>query len=80
MKLLNVEDVEQFYPVVYLYRQELRDSSGAGRYRGGVGMKFAFTPYRAREASAITNTGGMDVSTHGAIDSLHFSVVVIGHE
>ena len=44
MKLLNVEDVEQFYPVVYLYRQELRDSSGAGRYRGGVGMKFAFIP------------------------------------
>jgi N-methylhydantoinase B len=67
MKLLNVEDVEQFYPVVYLYRQELQDSSGAGRYRGGVGMKFAFTPYRAKEITAITNTGGMDVSTHAAM-------------
>jgi N-methylhydantoinase B len=67
MRLLNVEEIEQFYPVVYLYRQELQDSGGAGRYRGGVGMKFAFTPYRAREISAITNTGGMDVSTHGAM-------------
>lgn len=67
MKLLNIEDIEQFYPIAYLYRAELEDSSGAGRYRGGVGMKFAFTPYRAREISAITNTGGMDVSTHGAM-------------
>jgi len=66
MKLLNAEEVEQFYPIVYLYRQELEDSGGAGRYRGGVGMKFAFTPYRAREISAITNTGGQDASTHGA--------------
>ncbi|WP_198351332.1 hydantoinase B/oxoprolinase family protein [Flavisphingomonas formosensis] len=66
MKLLNAEEVEQFYPIVYLYRRELEDSAGAGRYRGGVGMKFAFTPYRAREISAITNTGGQDNSTHGA--------------
>lgn len=66
MKLLNAEEVEQFYPILYLYRTELADSGGAGRQRGGVGMKFAFTPYRAREISAITNTGGQDVSTHGA--------------
>jgi N-methylhydantoinase B len=67
MKMLNIEDIEQFYPILYLYRQELPDSGGAGRYRGGVGMKFAFTPYRARQITAITNAGGMEVSTHGAL-------------
>ncbi|WP_198351280.1 hydantoinase B/oxoprolinase family protein [Flavisphingomonas formosensis] len=67
MKMINVEDTEQFYPILYLYRQELEDSGGAGRYRGGVGMKFAFTPYRAREISAITNTGGQIASTFSAM-------------
>jgi N-methylhydantoinase B len=67
MKMLNIEDIEQFYPILYLYRQELPDSGGAGCYRGGVGMKFAFTPYRANQISVITNTGGMEVSTHGAL-------------
>jgi N-methylhydantoinase B len=67
MKLLNIEDVERFYPILYLYREELQDSGGAGRHRGGVGMKFAFTPYRAQTISAITNAGGMDFSTHSAM-------------
>jgi N-methylhydantoinase B len=67
MKLLNIEDVERFYPILYLYRQELQDSGGAGRHRGGVGMKFSFTPYRAKTISAITNAGGMDMSTHSAL-------------
>lgn len=67
MKMINVEDTEQFYPILYLYRQELADSGGAGRYRGGVGMKFAFTPYRARDVSAITNAGGQIASTHGGM-------------
>jgi N-methylhydantoinase B len=66
MRLLNVEGAEQWYPVVYLYRSELEDGGGAGRWRGGTGMKFAFTPYRAQSIQAMTNTGGMDISTHGA--------------
>lgn len=67
MKMINVEDTEQFYPILYLYRQELADSGGAGRYRGGVGMRFAFTPYRAKDVLAITNTGGQLASTHGGM-------------
>jgi N-methylhydantoinase B len=66
-KLLNVEGVEQWYPLVYLYRRERVDSGGAGRWRGGVGMEFAFMPYRAESIEAITNTGGQDISTHGAM-------------
>ncbi len=65
IKLLNVENSEQWYPVVYLYRRELRDGAGAGRWRGGTGMEFGVTPYRAKAIEAITNTGGMGVSTHG---------------
>lgn len=67
MKMINIEDTEQFYPMLYLYRQEYEDSGGAGRYRGGVGMKFAFTPYRAEEITAITNTGGQIASTFSAM-------------
>ncbi len=67
IKLLNIEGVEQWYPVVYLYRRELTDAAGAGVWRGGTGMEFAFTPYRAQSIEAITNTGGMDISTHGGM-------------
>jgi len=67
MKLLNVEDIEQFFPVVYLYRREGTDGGGAGRWRGGTGMEFAFAPYRAKHLEAITNVASSGVSTHGAI-------------
>ncbi len=67
INLLNIEGAERWYPVVYLYRRELEDGGGAGRWRGGTGMEFAFTPYRAASMQAITNTSGMDISTHGAM-------------
>jgi N-methylhydantoinase B len=63
----NIEAAEHWYPIVYLYRRELRDGGGAGQWRGGTGMEFAFTPYRARTMKVITNTGGMDASTHGGM-------------
>lgn len=65
IKLLNVEGSEQWYPVLYLYRRELIDGAGAGTWRGGTGMEFCVTPYRARSISVVTNTGGQSVSTHG---------------
>lgn len=65
IKLLNVEASEQWYPVLYLYRRELVDGAGAGRWRGGTGMEFGVTPYRAKAIEVITNTGGQSVSTHG---------------
>lgn len=33
----NVETNEGFYPILYLYRRETKDSGGAGEYRGGMG-------------------------------------------
>jgi N-methylhydantoinase B len=65
MRLLNMESVEGTFPLVYLYRRERRDGGGAGRFRGGTGMDFAFAPYRAKAIAAITNVGGQAISTHG---------------
>lgn len=63
MALMNVEMIEQFFPIVYLYRRELVDGGGAGRWRGGTGMDFSFFSHRARALEAITNVGGTGVST-----------------
>lgn len=64
--LLNAEAVEQWYPMIYLYRTELADSGGAGKWRGGNGLKYAWTPYRAQSMSVVSFAGGMSVSTHSA--------------
>ena len=63
----NVETVEQWYPILYLYRYEGCDGGGAGRWRGGTGAVCAITPYRARSIEVITNTTGQSISTHNAI-------------
>ncbi len=65
--LLNVEMVEQWFPLLFLYRREGCDSGGAGERRGGVGVTSAFTPYRAQSMEIITNTSGQATSTHGGI-------------
>jgi len=64
--LLNVETVEQFYPVLYLYRRELTDSGGAGKWRGGVGLAYCWIPYRARSMALANFGGGMSTSAFGA--------------
>jgi N-methylhydantoinase B len=61
--LLNVEAVEQFYPMIYLWRRELPDSGGAGRWRGGTGFTYAWMPYRAETMSLANFGGGMSSST-----------------
>jgi N-methylhydantoinase B len=63
---LNVEQIEQWYPILYLYRKEDADSGGAGMWRGGTGLRAAVTPYRAKSISIITNTAGQSVSAQNA--------------
>ena len=43
----NIEDQEAEYPVLYLFRRHLRDSGGAGRFRGGRSGELAYTTYEA---------------------------------
>jgi N-methylhydantoinase B len=54
-RIPNVETVESRSPLVQLYRRELRDGGGAGRYRGGVGIEFAAIPHKTR-GGAVANT------------------------
>ena len=46
-RMANVETVENTFPIRYLFRRRLRDSGGAGRWRGGVGMELAIVPHDA---------------------------------
>ena len=46
-RMANVETMEANFPVRYLFRRRMRDSGGAGRYRGGVGAELAITPHDA---------------------------------
>jgi N-methylhydantoinase B len=61
-RLLNVESVEQWYPLLYLYRHENSDTGGAGTWRGGNGLTMAVTPYRAQEAVFEFNACGLPVT------------------
>ena len=64
--LMNVEAVEQWFPLIYLWRRELTDSGGAGRWRGGVGVAYGWTPYRANRLDVYSFSGGMSLSGFGA--------------
>ena len=54
----NVEDNELFYPLLYLWRKELSDSGGAGRFRGGNAAEWAFIPHKTDKiiTSTVTST------------------------
>ncbi len=56
-KLPNVEHTEQSFPVLFLYRKEIRDSGGAGKFRGGLSAESCFIPH------------GTDVITHDTLSS-----------
>lgn len=63
----NVEATEWKLPVLYLFRQQLPDSGGAGKFRGGLTSAAALTPFGI-EALILksTNTAGADqTNAHG---------------
>ena len=43
----NVETTELVWPMLVLYRREVADTGGAGRWRGGLGGNFAFVLHGA---------------------------------
>lgn len=45
----NVEWFESMYPFVYLFRRQVTDGGGAGKFRGGVGQEWAITLHDAPE-------------------------------
>jgi N-methylhydantoinase B len=44
-KLPNVEHTEQTFPLLFLYRKEVVDSGGAGKWRGGLSAESCFVPH-----------------------------------
>lgn len=60
--VLNVEQIEQWFPLLFLYRKEDADGGGPGEWRGGNGMRSAITPYRAASMTVVTNSGGQCIS------------------
>lgn len=41
----NIETAEDEYPLLYLFRRQLEDSGGAGRYRGGASGELAYVAH-----------------------------------
>ena len=44
-RMANVETMEAGFPIRYLFRRRMRDSGGAGEFRGGVGGEIAIVPH-----------------------------------
>ena len=64
--VLNVELIEQWYPILFLYRKEDIDGGGAGQWRGGGGVRSGITPYRSQSMTVVTNSGGQCVSAQNS--------------
>ncbi len=45
----NIETIEMFYPLLCLWMKEASDTGGPGKFRGGMGVDYAFTPHLAPE-------------------------------
>lgn len=54
----NIETAEDEYPLLYLFRRQLEDSGGAGRYRGGVSGELAYVPHDVGRGSLEASFAG----------------------
>lgn len=68
----SVEATEDAYPVLYLFRRQLTDSGGAGRFRGGVSAEVAIRPYEAGGdlATSFAGVGSLTPNAIGAAGGL----------
>jgi N-methylhydantoinase B len=65
----NVEGTEWKLPILYVYRRQLPDSGGPGRWRGGLTAAAAVTPFGVSELVLnSTNTAGTEPSNAHGID------------
>jgi len=67
-RMANVEMMELFFPIVYLFRRLSKDSAGAGRFRGGMPPEFAIASYDNGDRAlgvVIAANGVRSSITHG---------------
>ncbi len=57
-QLPNIEHTEQSFPLLFLYRKELPDSGGAGKYRGGLSAESCFIPHNTDRIVQDTLSSG----------------------
>jgi len=62
-KLPNVEHTEQDFPVLFLYRKEVVDSGGAGKWRGGASAESCFIPHNTDYITQDTLSSGNAIPT-----------------
>ena len=62
-RLPNVEHTEQDFPVLFLYRKEVLDSGGAGKWRGGASAESCFIPHRTAYITQDTLSSGNAIPT-----------------
>src|SRR5438128_2210395 len=62
-KLPNVEHTEQTFPLLFLYRKEVVDSGGAGKYRGGLSAESCFIAHRTDVVTQDTLSSGNAIPT-----------------
>jgi N-methylhydantoinase B len=62
-KMPNVEHTEQTFPLLFLYRKEVVDSGGAGRYRGGLSAESCFIPHHTEVITQDTLSSGNAIPT-----------------
>jgi N-methylhydantoinase B len=67
-----IETVEAEYPILYLFRRQLIDSGGPGRYRGGLGAGVAIVPWDAGGPleSGFSGTGAEVPNAYGLAGGL----------
>lgn len=62
----NVEQIEHTMPILYVYRKEIADSGGAGKFRGGNSAEWAFIAHKTNQLAHATSACGCAVPTaHG---------------
>jgi N-methylhydantoinase B len=62
-KMPNIEHTEQTFPLLFLYRRELTDSGGAGKYRGGLSGVSCFVPHGTATITQDTLASGCATPT-----------------
>jgi N-methylhydantoinase B len=62
-QLPNIEHTEQNFPILFLYRKELSDSGGAGKYRGGLSAESCFIPHNTESVTQDTLSSGNAIPT-----------------
>ncbi len=62
-RLPNVEHNEQSFPLLILYRKEVVDSGGAGKWRGGLSAETCFIPHHTPTITHDTLSSGNAIPT-----------------